>query len=226
MSISVKSIVFLLLAGHGAPLLAQSAPTDVASYLIADRAREIALARSAAPKAISDSAAVMVLTRQGFVQAAPGTNGFVCLVLRAFSGALANVASWQNPRIQAPLCLNPAAVRSELPAMEQRASLVMSGIPAADVVTRTYHAYATHELAMPESGAMAYMMSHDQHLSDEDPAWKSHVMFFYGGGHTGVDWGAGGPDAPIIDGGVDPRIGTNIILIPVRQWSDGTPVTR
>lgn len=226
MSISAKSIVFLLLAGHGVPLLAQSAPTGVASYLIADRAQEIALARSAAPRAISDSAAVMVLTRQGFVQAASGTNGFVCLVLRAFSGALGNVASWQNPRIHAPLCLNPAAVRSALPAMEQRASLVMSGVPAADVVARTYRAYATHELAIPESGAMAYMMSRNQYLSDQDPAWKSHVMFFYGGGRTGADWGAGGPDAPLIDGGVDPKTGIDIILIPVPQWSDGTPVTR
>jgi hypothetical protein len=43
-------------------------------------AREIALARSAAPASISDKAAVMILKPQGYAIAVNGTNGFTCLV--------------------------------------------------------------------------------------------------------------------------------------------------
>ena len=52
----------------------------VAEYLIADRDAEVALARTAAPAAISNDATVVVLTGQGYRTAAEGKNGFVCFV--------------------------------------------------------------------------------------------------------------------------------------------------
>ncbi len=107
--------------------------------------------------------------------------------------------------------------------MKERASLVMSGVPAKDVVARISRGYATRKFAAPESGAMAYMLSHDQHLCDDDPSWKPHVMFFYGGARKPSEWGAGGLDATIVDGGSEKATGINVILIPVSQWSDGTP---
>src|SRR5216117_4448400 len=67
------------------PIRAEQAP-DLAPYLMADGAAEVALARTAAPTHVSDSATVLVLTRNGFVEAARGTNGFTCLVLRSFAG--------------------------------------------------------------------------------------------------------------------------------------------
>jgi hypothetical protein len=48
-------------------------------YLIHDKDFEIALARSGAPKSISDAAEVMVLGRHGYTTAVEGTNGFLCL---------------------------------------------------------------------------------------------------------------------------------------------------
>ena len=45
---------------------------------------EIALARSAAPAAISDKATVLTLDSHGYQTAARGTNGFTCLVERAW----------------------------------------------------------------------------------------------------------------------------------------------
>ena len=48
---------------------------------------EIALARSAAPAAISDKATVLTLDSQGYQTAVRGTNGFTCLVER----------SWMSP---------------------------------------------------------------------------------------------------------------------------------
>jgi hypothetical protein len=49
---------------------AQMAPLD--QYLMGDRGTEIALARSAAPPAISAGAKVLVLGRQGYETAVPG----------------------------------------------------------------------------------------------------------------------------------------------------------
>jgi hypothetical protein len=54
-------------------------------YLIADRDAEVALARTAAPPAISNDATVLVLTRQGYQTAVEGKNGFVCFVDRSWS---------------------------------------------------------------------------------------------------------------------------------------------
>ena len=55
---------------------ASKAPVD--QYLMADRDAEIALARTAAPKSISDGAEVLVLGRDGYTTAVKGENGFVC----------------------------------------------------------------------------------------------------------------------------------------------------
>jgi hypothetical protein len=60
------------------------APLD--QYLMADRNAEIALARSAAPAAISNDAEVLVLGRSGYETAVKGKNGFVCAVERGWMG--------------------------------------------------------------------------------------------------------------------------------------------
>ncbi|MBV8489484.1 MAG: hypothetical protein JO199_03065, partial [Candidatus Eremiobacteraeota bacterium] len=49
-----------------------------------DRGAEIALARTAAPAAISESATVLVLTPQGYEVAKKGANGFTCIVERGW----------------------------------------------------------------------------------------------------------------------------------------------
>lgn len=53
-------------------------------YLIPDPRAEIALAQSAAPPAISLHATVLVLTPRGYQVAHRGSNGFTCLVERAW----------------------------------------------------------------------------------------------------------------------------------------------
>jgi hypothetical protein len=59
---------------------ASMAPLD--QYLMVDRDAEIAMARSAAPEAISRDADVLVLGRHGYETAVKGKNGFVCVVER------------------------------------------------------------------------------------------------------------------------------------------------
>ena len=204
-----------------APVSAQQA-RDFAPYLIADRAAEVALARSAAPRNVSDSATVLVLTRTGLVEAARGTNGFTCMVLRSFAAALDDPAFW-SPRIRAPHCLNPPAVRTILPEMLKRAEWVMAGVSQAEIATRTRQAYATHAFPMPAAGAMAYMLSPSQHLAEVNPHWMPHLMFYYDRSSVPPStWRTGDETAPLIDGSAD---GSPVmtLLIPVRQWSDGTP---
>src|SRR5690348_3422057 len=81
-------------------------------YLMADRDAEIALARSAAPPFISKDATVMVLGRHGYETAVEGTNGFVCLVERAWNGSFEKDPEFWNPKNQGPDCLNPPGART------------------------------------------------------------------------------------------------------------------
>src|ERR1700747_3811505 len=101
------------------------APLD--QYLM-DRDAEIAMARSAAPEAISRDADVLVLGRHGYETAAKGKNGFVGVVeggwMGPFDGEFA-VNFW-NPKLRGPLCFNPPATRSILPLTNKRTERVLS----------------------------------------------------------------------------------------------------
>src|SRR6202050_3187034 len=76
------------------------APLD--QYLM-ERNAEIALARSAAPEAISRDAEVLVLGRHGYETAVKGTNGFVCLVERSWMSPFDD-PEFLNPDQRLPLC--------------------------------------------------------------------------------------------------------------------------
>jgi hypothetical protein len=201
---------------------AQQTP-DLAPYMIADRSAEVALARTAAPASISDSAAVLVLTRTGFVQAAPGSNGFTCLVFRSFDGSLTDPNFW-TPATRGPACLNAAASATYLKEMQKRTEWIMAGVSTSEIATRTQRAFASHEFPLPAVGALAYMMSPKQHLADTNPHWMPHLMFFYDKSAPAAAWGASGMTSTIIDGSIGDKSSPVLtLLIPVRQWSDGTP---
>lgn len=205
-----------------AALAAQQSP-DLAPYLMADRTAEIALARSAAPKEISDSATVLVMTRQGLIEAERGSNGFACFVLRSFSGDLKDPGFW-NPAVRAPHCLNAPAVRTILPYIRKRVEWIMAGVSLTEIATRTERGYASREFPRPAPGAMAYMLSPRQYLVDADPQWMPHLMFYYDGAMPASTWGAGGMSAPVINGSAgDPHSPVLTLFIPVPRWSDGTP---
>ena len=197
---------------------------DLTLYLTPDRAAEVALARTAAPSDVSSKATILVLTPKGYVEAARGTNGFTCAVFRSFAGAPGDPQFW-NPHTSAPLCLNPPAVRSVLPAILAQIDWALAGATPAELNARINKAYAGKRFTMPAAGAMAYMLSPKQHLSDDDnPHWMPHLMFFYDGALNATTFGAGGESAPIVAG--DPNAPVHVIYIPVGIWSDGTPAAR
>jgi hypothetical protein len=203
------------------PLDAQQKNPDLAPFMIADPAAEVALARTAAPRSIADSATVLVLKRTGFVEAHHGNNGFTCVVFRGFDGATTDPNFW-NANVRAPQCLNPPASRTVLPNLMKRAEWVMAGVDTTELNARTKHAFDSHEFALPAAGAMAYMLSHQQNLGGSDPHWMPHLMFYYDRSMPASAWGAGDGKSPIIDATGAAPSPLMVLLIPLPQWSDGT----
>ncbi|MGB7212345.1 MAG: hypothetical protein WBC97_06905 [Gemmatimonadales bacterium] len=217
----ITAFAALWLSVTALPVAAQQ-PRNFGPYLIADRAAEITLARTAAPRNVSDSATIMVMTRTGFVEAVHGTNGFTCAVFRSFAAPSSDRNLW-NVKISAPQCFNAPATQSVLPMWLKRMDWILSGATPTQADARTAKAYATHEFRAPAAGAMAYMLSHEQYLSDRDPHWMPHLMFFYDTSLPASMLGAADEGSPIIDG--SPAVSDApfvTALIPVRRWSDGS----
>ena len=182
-------------------------------------ADEAALARSAAPPAISDKAEIRVLTRKGYEVVAHGSNGFVCMVERGWTAGFDDKVFW-NPRIRGPLCFNPAAVTSVLPAHLERTTWALAGLSREEMARRTSRSAAAN--TPPAAGAMSYMLSKQQYLSDGGTHnWHPHVMFWVPR-TPASDWGANLPGSPVAGGGTE--IGpVTTFFVPVGMWSDGTP---
>ena len=193
------------------------APLD--QYLMTKDA-EIALARTAAPASISDKADVMVLGHDGYTAAVKGSNGFVCIVERAWASPSDQSGFW-NPKMRAPHCFNAAAARSFLPIFLMRTKLALAGKSKAEIVKTTESALDKKQLPALEPGAMVYMMSKQQYLNDTDKSWHPHLMFFAPAGAEKT-WGANLPDSPVIAAD-DPEERVTIFMILVGKWSDGTP---
>jgi hypothetical protein len=103
-AIASLSVALMLILEAGWQARAQDAKGPYPSmapleqYLM-DRDAEIAMARSAAPEAISRDADVLVLGRHGYETAVKGKNDFVCVVERAWMGPFEGMGaeSFWNP---------------------------------------------------------------------------------------------------------------------------------
>jgi len=222
--IAIKLFALLFVLGIAYQAVAQAATTryptmaPVDQYLMADRAAEIALARSAAPESISRDAEVLVLGRHGFETAVKGTNGFACIVARSWTSA-ADADFW-DPKVRVPMCFNAAAARSYLLRLNKETEWGLAGRTQAQMTDSINAAMAKKELPAMEPGAMCYMMSKEGYGGDSSPHWPSHLMFFF----TDTDlasWGANLPGSPVI-GLRDPVEHLTQFVVPVQSWSDGT----
>jgi hypothetical protein len=197
----------------------------VEQYLSPDRGAEVSLARSAAPDAISSKATVLVLTRRGYETAERGSNGFVCLVERNWQAPFVD-SNFFNPRVRAPTCYNPQAAKSVVPVSLKRTEMALAGVSKLEMMARLKKAFAQGELSPPAAGAMAYMMSKNQYLDDNDPRFQPHLMFIAPNTVTAKQWGANLPQSPVIaapeqlpDGDREPL---RWFVVPVQHWSDGS----
>jgi hypothetical protein len=200
------------------------APTT--QYLMSDQQAEIALARSAAPAAVSRDATILVLKEHGYETAVKGKNGFVCLVERSWMGPVDSPEFW-NPKMRGPLCFNPPAVHSVLPITYKRTELALSGLSRTQLIASMQEVVRKKELPALEPGAMSYMMSKGGQLGDAVGHWHPHLMF-YSARSDGADWGADVSGSPVLlnpqfQGAPEP-LTTFIIRVPA--WSDGTPASQ
>jgi hypothetical protein len=194
------------------------APLD--QYLIPDRNAEIALARTAAPESISRDADVLVLGRHGYETAAKGKNGFVCLVWRAWAGAIDDPEFW-NPKSRSPVCFNPPAARFNVPITLKRTELVLAGRSKTEMFADITAAFEKEFPAL-EPGAMCYMLSKQGRLNDRAGPWRPHLMFYVPLTEP-ASWGAGSPGSPVVAAFTDTQERHTVFLVPVSKWSDGTP---
>jgi hypothetical protein len=153
----------------------------LSAYMMA-RDTEISLAKSAAPASISGRATIKVLTENGFEVAHQGDDGFVCFVMRGFTGAPTfspvqfRMMSY-DPKTLAPICLNPQAAKTVLPYYELRTRLGIQGKTPEQIADAVQDAYSNGEIPKRDQVSFGYMWSADQVLG---PAghWHPHIMVF------------------------------------------------
>ena len=194
------------------------AMAPVSEYMMPQSA-EIALARTAAPKSISDGAAVMVLGHDGYTTAVKGTNGFLCIVERGWGAATDEVEFW-NSKIRAPICFNPAAARTFAPIYLMKTKLVLAGKSKTEILQATDSAFEKKELPDLERGSMCYMTSKEQYLNDIGKSWHPHLMVLIPG-DAAKSWGANLPSSPVIAAN-DPQEHVTLFMVELSKWSDGT----
>ena len=217
LAVSVPALGAVAEAPHGtmqrlAPYMAQSAES------------EAALARTAAPSEISSKADIFVFGPSGYRLESKGSNGFACLVERSWAKDPGDPEFW-NPRMRAPMCLNLAAVQSVLPSYLERTKWILAGAAEADVRDRIQRGIKAGKFPAPRAGAMSYMMSKQQYLSDHGGhPWHPHVMFYFSASVASGSWGANLEGSPVLS---DVAKFDHVItfMVPVSFWSDGTSAT-
>jgi hypothetical protein len=238
-TLPIVLVTALILAALSAPWPAAAqdakqpypAMAPLQQYLM-DRDAEIALARSAAPDAISQDATILVLTRHGYETAVEGKNGWVCMVDRAWGGMFDNPEFW-NPKVRAAGCLNPPAARSVVPLDTKRTELVLAGHSKAEIVAAFAAAFDKKEFPALEPGSVCYMMGKASYLTDQGGHNLPHLMF-YDSVKDAATWGANLANSPMM--GVNfwylsadafPQLKSFpplvVFLVAVDKWSDGTP---
>ena len=143
---------------------------------------EVALARTAAPANISKRATIKVLTKSGYQVVHEGDNGFVCMVMRAWSAPTYTPAEFRDlvydATVRAPICFDPEATRTVIPYYELRARLGMAGKAPDQIAEAVGAAYTKGDLPKREGVSFAYMWSANQHLGPGIGHWHPHMMIF------------------------------------------------
>ena len=220
-TILVMAAASIVVGGAG-PQLAHGTLQRLAPYMPQSAQSEAALTRTAAPAAVSSKADIFVFGPSGYRLESKGSNGFACLVERSWAKDPGDPEFW-NPRMRAPTCFNRAAVQSILQPYLERTKWVLAGATEADVRNRIQERVKAGKIAPPRSGAMSYMMSKQQYLSDNGGhPWHPHVMFYFPTSIASGSWGANLEGSPVLS---DVAKFDHVItfMVPVSHWSDGSP---
>jgi len=169
----IATLFVLVAAGllHGAP------PT------LMDRPKEIALALSACPAAVTEKAAVYVLDKSGYVKVRESRNGFTAIVEHSL------------PASQEPQCMDAEGTRTFLPRILKVAELRAQGKSAEEIERFQADAFAKGIFQPPIRPGVDYMLSTENLVPNgkgEVIHFPPHVMF-YAPYLTNADLGSDGP---------------------------------
>ena len=159
-------------------------------------AREIALARSAAPAEVSANAAIWVLGESGYRLAVPGTNGVGCLVSRSWLQSIE------------PVCYDPEGAATIMKMEIRRTEVLHAGKSVAEAEREVQAAIDRGEIRAPSRVAVSWMQSAAQQLVSDDGrpvgAWQPHLMLYtpnFTPAHLGVASGVGAGGIMVVDPG-------------------------
>jgi hypothetical protein len=148
-----------------------SAQSHIGARPVMDRTAEIALARSAAPAAISATAKVWVWNGTRYEVAEQGTTGVNCYLARIWV-----------PSVE-PHCLDEEASRTILPILMRRVELYAQGRADSLVEREIAAGIRSGRFKLPTRPAVTYMMSAAQELVGGNGtavgAWQPHLMIYY-----------------------------------------------
>lgn len=165
----VGAVAALAVAQPGAGQSREAGSAGPRSVLPRDR--EIALARSAAPAAVSAEATVLAWNGHDFEVAVEGINGVTCYVGRS------RVESVE------PHCFDEEGARTILPIHLLETRMLHEGRSPEEIDAAVAEGLRSGALRLPKRPAMSYMMSAGQQLISDDGrpvgAWESHLMIYY-----------------------------------------------
>jgi hypothetical protein len=150
---------------------AQDPPSRTGPRGILPREQEVALARSAAPAAVSATARVYVFTEQGYVVADSGTGAVACYVSR----------SW--PESLEPHCFDEEGARTIMLVEMLKVELLHRGRSPGEADREIAAGLMSGAFQLPRRPAMSWMMSAAQALiNDQGRAvgnWRPHLMIYF-----------------------------------------------
>jgi hypothetical protein len=147
------------------------------------RERQIQLALSAAPAEVSSKATVYILGPQGYEKVREGTNGFSCLVERAFVGTTEVAVG--------PACFDAEGGRTLVHTYLRREELRAQGKSEAEIKDDIANGYKEGRFKTPGPGFL-YMMSSENYLYDDNSkqsGWVPPHLMFYAPYKTAKDVG-------------------------------------
>lgn len=144
-----------------------------------DEDKEISIARSAAPEAISDNASIWVLTPKGYRKVIEGDNQFNCLVMRKWSAIFdiqKDLFTWDD--LVAPICFDPVSSKGQMIEQFRRHELGLAGKSHDEIKAAIYTDYVEGKILTPATVSFSYMYSSAQKLSPQAQHWHPHIMVY------------------------------------------------
>jgi len=165
--------------------LARISGAGASEISLMPEALETELALSAAPEHLRAAAAVLLLGKQGYVEARKGSNGFTCLVGRS------------QPKAVAPMCYDVEGTKTVVPLIVDEAAMRARGESEDTIRRAAEEGFRTGKYKAPERPGISYMMSPVQELAGPDGVVRTFVphLMFYAPNLTDADVGGrrGGP---------------------------------